>query len=250
MQMRLEGELARQLAADSGLSYPDYLVLVALTDRPDGRMRLFELGRRARLGEEPAVPPRARMAGRGLVTKEKCGDDRRGAYVVITERRPPEIDAAAPGHVATVRRLFIDPLTPPARHHRRSRSGRARRASRNRLPATPPTDEGAADRQQSSRAVVHAGPRCHPARVAPGLAANRGGPIGATATRFADRAEMSWTTSIRRTPAETGRHDQMYSSAITPSRHLATVTMRPPPSNSPITHVHSPNPNAMGCDVI
>ena len=30
MQMRLEGELARQLAADSALSYPDYLVLVAL----------------------------------------------------------------------------------------------------------------------------------------------------------------------------------------------------------------------------
>ena len=43
MQLRLEGELARQLAADSGLSYPDYLVLVALTDRRDGRMRLFEL---------------------------------------------------------------------------------------------------------------------------------------------------------------------------------------------------------------
>ena len=44
MQMRLEGELARQLAADSGLSYPDYLVLVALTDRPDGRMRPVRAG--------------------------------------------------------------------------------------------------------------------------------------------------------------------------------------------------------------
>jgi hypothetical protein len=40
MQMRLEGELARQLA-ESGLSYPDYVVLVALTDRPDGRLRPF-----------------------------------------------------------------------------------------------------------------------------------------------------------------------------------------------------------------
>ena len=39
MQMRLDGELARQLATDSGLSYPDYLVLVALTDQPDGRLR-------------------------------------------------------------------------------------------------------------------------------------------------------------------------------------------------------------------
>ena len=44
MQLRLEGELARQLLAESGLSYSDYLVLVALTDRSDGRMRLFELG--------------------------------------------------------------------------------------------------------------------------------------------------------------------------------------------------------------
>ena len=42
--MRLDGELARKLAADSNLSYPDYLVLVARTDQPDGRMRLFELG--------------------------------------------------------------------------------------------------------------------------------------------------------------------------------------------------------------
>ena len=58
MQMRLEGELARQLAADSGLSYPDYLVLVALTDRPDGRMRAVRAGGRPRLGEEPALAPR------------------------------------------------------------------------------------------------------------------------------------------------------------------------------------------------
>ena len=53
MQMRLEGELARQLAADSGLSYPDYLVLVALTDRsgrPDAAVRAWPRswgGRRA-----------------------------------------------------------------------------------------------------------------------------------------------------------------------------------------------------------
>jgi len=43
MQMRLDGELARQLATDSGLSYQDYTVLVALTGQPEGRMRAFEL---------------------------------------------------------------------------------------------------------------------------------------------------------------------------------------------------------------
>ena len=112
MQMRLEGELARQLAADSGLSYQDYLVLVALTDRPDGRMRLFELGdvlgwEKSRLSHHVA-----RMADRGLVTKEKCDSDRRGAFVVVTGLGRKEIEAAAPGHVTAVRRLFIDRLTP------------------------------------------------------------------------------------------------------------------------------------------
>ena len=112
MQLRLEGELARQLAADSGLSYPDYLVLVALTDRPDGRMRLFELA--GGLGWEKSRVSHqvSRMAGRGLVKKEKCDSDRRGALVVVTGRGRRAIDRAAPGHVAAVRRLFIDRLTP------------------------------------------------------------------------------------------------------------------------------------------
>ena len=112
MQMRLEGELSRQLASDSGLSYPDYVVLVALTDRPEGRMRLFELAgvlgwEKSRLSHHVA-----RMAGRGLVKKERCGADRRGAFVVVTKRGRKEIEAAAPGHVAAVRRLFVDRLTP------------------------------------------------------------------------------------------------------------------------------------------
>jgi DNA-binding MarR family transcriptional regulator len=111
MQMRLEGELARQLAADSGLSYPDYVALVALTDSDDGRLRLFELAdvlgwEKSRLSHHIA-----RMVTRGLVTKEKCDDDRRGAYVVVTQRGRQQITAAAPGHVATVRRLFVDQLT-------------------------------------------------------------------------------------------------------------------------------------------
>lgn len=112
MQMRLDGELARQLAADSGLSYPDYVVLVALTDRPDGRMRLFELAdvlgwEKSRLSHQVT-----RMSGRGLVAKEKCDADRRGAYVVVTAAGRSEIEAAAPGHVDAVRRLFVDRLTP------------------------------------------------------------------------------------------------------------------------------------------
>ena len=112
MQMRLEAALARQLATESGLSYQDYLVLVALTDQPEGRMRVFELcgvlgWEKSRLSHHVT-----RMTDRGLVKKERCDSDRRGAFVVVTERGRKEIESAAPGHVAAVRRLFIDQLTP------------------------------------------------------------------------------------------------------------------------------------------
>jgi DNA-binding MarR family transcriptional regulator len=112
MQMRLEGELARQLHASSGLSYPDYGVLVALTDRPDGRMRLFELGRELGWEKSRLSHHVGRMVERDLVAKERCGVDRRGAFVVITAHGRSAIEAAAPGHAAAVRRLFVDPLTP------------------------------------------------------------------------------------------------------------------------------------------
>lgn len=112
MQLRLSGRLAADVAATSELSYADYLVLVALSDRADGRARLFELAdalgwERSRLSHQVA-----RMSGRGLVKKEHCGDDRRGAFVVATEPGRRAIEAAAPHHQAMVRRLFIDPLAP------------------------------------------------------------------------------------------------------------------------------------------
>ena len=112
MTMRLDARLASELAAVSDLSYSDYTVLVALTDRPDRRMRLFELA--ATLGWEKSRVSHqvARMVDRGLVTKDKCGDDRRGAFVVATDRGLAAIEAAAPHHVETVRRLFVEPLTP------------------------------------------------------------------------------------------------------------------------------------------
>ncbi|HET6954023.1 MAG TPA: MarR family transcriptional regulator [Acidimicrobiales bacterium] len=112
MQMRLTAALSRQLAEESDLSYPDYVVLVSLTDRPDGRMRMFELARDLGWEKSRVSHQVARMAARGLVAKEKCGADRRGAFVVVTRRGREAIASAAPGHVHAVRRHFLDPLTP------------------------------------------------------------------------------------------------------------------------------------------
>ena len=85
LNLRIDGELARRLAADSALSYQDYVVLVALTDRPDGRVRLNELGdvlgwEKSRLSHHVT-----RMTSRGLVDKESCPSDRRGTFVVVTD---------------------------------------------------------------------------------------------------------------------------------------------------------------------
>lgn len=111
MQMQVEGELARRLAAESSLSISDYAVLVILTDQPDGNMRLFEICQQLGWEKSRLSHHITRMAKRGLVEKRPCDSDRRGAFVVITEHGRNEIEAAAPGHVGAVRELFIDNLT-------------------------------------------------------------------------------------------------------------------------------------------
>ena len=111
MQMRLEAALAHQLAADSDLSYPDYVVLVALTDHDEGRLRQFELSRSLGWEKSRTSHHVRRMAERGLVERIPCGEGRRGAFVIVTRAGREALAAAAPGHVATVRRLFVDRLT-------------------------------------------------------------------------------------------------------------------------------------------
>ena len=112
MQLRLSGRLAADVATTSELSYADYLVLVALSDRPDGRARLFELAEVLGWEKSRVSHQVARMSVRGLVTKGRCGQDRRGAFAEATEAGRLAIEAAAPRHVAMVRRLFVDLLTP------------------------------------------------------------------------------------------------------------------------------------------
>jgi DNA-binding MarR family transcriptional regulator len=111
MQMQLEAALGRQLADESDLSFADYVVLVAVTDQPDDRVRLFELAETIGWEKSRLSHHVARMAARGLVNKETCASDRRGAFVVATRRGRKAIEAAAPGHVAAVRRLFVDQLS-------------------------------------------------------------------------------------------------------------------------------------------
>ena len=68
-------------------------------------MRLFELAEVLGWEKSRLSHHVGRMADRGLVKNERCDSDRRGAFVVVTDRGRQEIEAAAPGHVTAVRRL-------------------------------------------------------------------------------------------------------------------------------------------------
>ncbi|MFI5492306.1 MarR family winged helix-turn-helix transcriptional regulator [Actinoplanes sp. NPDC051859] len=112
MQARLTAELHRQLQADSGLSLSDYEVLVQLSEASSGRLRPYALQQALDWEQSRLSHHLARMQRRGLVLRQACADDGRGAYVAITDEGRDTLAAAAPAHVAAVRKLFFDQLDP------------------------------------------------------------------------------------------------------------------------------------------
>jgi DNA-binding MarR family transcriptional regulator len=112
LHARLAAKLNRDLQRSAGLSLADYDVLVHLTDVPDGRLRAFELGDGLQWDKSRVSKQVARLAARGMVAREDCPEDRRGAYVVLTEAGREAIEAAAPAHVELVHQLVFDTLTP------------------------------------------------------------------------------------------------------------------------------------------
>jgi DNA-binding MarR family transcriptional regulator len=111
MRETLIGRLSRLVQSDSGMSAADYLVLAKLTEA-GGRMRVLELARLLEWEKSRMSHQTRRMTQRGLVAREECPDDARGAFVVATPAGYQAIEEAAPIHVEHVRRLFVDALTP------------------------------------------------------------------------------------------------------------------------------------------
>jgi DNA-binding MarR family transcriptional regulator len=112
MQAQLGAKLNRELSSSSELSLQDYSVLVVLSEQPEGRLRAFEVGRELGWEKSRVSHHVGRMEKRGLVSRESCPSDRRGLNVVVTPKGRRALESAAPGHVAHVRRAFIDLLTP------------------------------------------------------------------------------------------------------------------------------------------
>ena len=103
--------LHAQLHTDSALSFPDFEVLSELSEVDGRRMRVSDLARAIRWERSRLSHHIKRMQARGLVQREDCEDDARGALVVLTQRGLDAVTMAAPGHVRTVRTLMFDPMS-------------------------------------------------------------------------------------------------------------------------------------------
>ena len=108
---RLLDRLERDLKS-RGLSHDDYGVLVALSEAPDGRLRMAGLAdlsveSRSRLSHHIR-----RMEANGLVRRESCPNDLRGSFAVLTEQGRALMEETAPHHVAGVRAHFLDQVEP------------------------------------------------------------------------------------------------------------------------------------------
>jgi DNA-binding MarR family transcriptional regulator len=111
MTAQLNARANRQLLQEYGISLADYEVLVALSEAPEGQLRVFEVADALAWEQSRVSHQLARMQRRGLITREGCATDARGAFAVLTTAGRAAIEQAAPAHVELVRQLVFDELS-------------------------------------------------------------------------------------------------------------------------------------------
>ncbi|MEU7613707.1 MarR family winged helix-turn-helix transcriptional regulator [Micromonospora sp. NPDC049204] len=102
---------ARDLAA-IGLSEPDYEVLSTLSERPGHTSTLGEQADKMGWSRSRLSRHATRMEARGLLRRTPDPTDGRGCFLVLTAQGLDALENAAPAHVESVRRHFIDRLVP------------------------------------------------------------------------------------------------------------------------------------------
>ncbi len=108
----LDAELDRQLQRDSGLPHAYYQILAMLSDVPGRTLRMSDLAQITQSSQSRLSHAVARLERNGWIRRIPCPDDRRSTLAQLTDEGFAVLAAAAPGHVATVRSLVFDALTP------------------------------------------------------------------------------------------------------------------------------------------
>ena len=112
----------RRLQDDSGISHPEYLVMLALWNAPHRKMRTGELAwEKSRVSHQVT-----RMVSRGLLERTECDTDARGVWVGITSEGSRTLLSATRDHTEAIRDWFFDVLTDDEKHVFQAASQRMR----------------------------------------------------------------------------------------------------------------------------
>jgi DNA-binding MarR family transcriptional regulator len=107
----LMGTLGRELEAQRGMPIAFYDVLTQLAEADGGRLRMRELAEAVLLSRSGLTRLVDRMERAGYVTRERCVDDRRGAFAMITAAGRKALRRASPVHARGVVEHFVRHLS-------------------------------------------------------------------------------------------------------------------------------------------
>lgn len=108
---QLPAALDTQMRRDAGIGQFEYMVLSALSMAPERTMRMTLLAEYSGASLSRLSNVVSRLEKRGWVGRSADPSDRRTTLAELTDAGLAVVVAAAPGHVAEVRRLVVDSLT-------------------------------------------------------------------------------------------------------------------------------------------
>jgi DNA-binding MarR family transcriptional regulator len=109
---RLEEQLDRELQQEAGLPLTYYTILAMLSEAPARTLRMSELAQQTWSSRSRLSHAVDRLEEKGWIERISCPSDKRGAFAMLTDAGFAVLEAAAPGHVAGVRRHVFDQLSP------------------------------------------------------------------------------------------------------------------------------------------
>ncbi|WP_151526369.1 MarR family winged helix-turn-helix transcriptional regulator [Serinicoccus kebangsaanensis] len=136
--------LDAQLLRDAELTHFEYGILFALADAPDGTLRMSVLAGFANSSLSRLSRAVARLEKRQWVRRAPDAADGRYTLASLTSAGRAKVQQATPGHVRTVNRLVLEPLTRPQARQLREISRRIMRAIRDDDGWSPGTGSGSA----------------------------------------------------------------------------------------------------------
>jgi DNA-binding MarR family transcriptional regulator len=105
-------ELSASLLSEHGLSINDFEALLVLSSAPDQRLKRVDLARRLLLTPSGVTRLLEGLETAGLVERAACASDLRVTYAQLTDAGRERLADASCGHMASVRTLFEEHLSP------------------------------------------------------------------------------------------------------------------------------------------